>query len=340
MKLELKPDLEERAAAHAEAAGQTVAEFLERLVEQNLPEEGDVPRAPGREEAKRSFTPTQLSFSLWLRGFVNAALSINIILSCASFVGVAAAVLFRGQMTGPFQANLLTLSFAVATFSPISTGAVALAAGLRYLFTRFSIIITLGALTGFVAYMHYAIKFISYVEEQDWKSQAGIVAAIGLTFITALIAVIGLKLNDAEKNKEKRPRHRLTLRDFLSWRWSANLYEDVKEVYAASKALERDLKASPGVPRHSAPADIAGDFKAWNDATKLLITIATGLTVVSALFSNGDDILERAIRIIALLFLLVPALSCAYMEAFRRQCERQWQVLGMNRDGEEARSGV
>ena len=102
---------------------------------------------------------------------------------------------------------------------------------------------------------------------------------------------------------------------------------------AASKAASRGLKGASEVANHVLPTDIGGDFKAWNDAMKLLITILTGLTIISSLFTNGNGIWDQAIKILMLFFLLVPALSCAYMESFRRQCERHWQALAATQKG-------
>jgi hypothetical protein len=333
MQLELKSELESRAAARAKTAGLTVAEFLENLIERNLPEESSASQTTLSAKAKDKLTPTQLSFSLWLRGFVNAALTINIILSLSCVAGALVTVLFRDQVPSRLLSGIVTLSFAVATFSPLSAGAIALLAGLRHLYTRFSAIVVITAVAGSAAYVILGTLLISLVQRQDWKAQAGILAAFVLAFVTGVIAFLGIRFSDMEKFNEVEPRQKLTVRDFLSWRWYPNMDEDVKEIYNISKGLKPDQTGSPQVARQSLPIDIGSDFKAWNDVAKLLITIATGLTVISALFSGGNNVLEQAIRLIALLFLLVPGLSCAYMEAFKRQCERQWQMLGINQEG-------
>lgn len=320
--------------------------FLETFIEQHFAQEAEVRTTPLVVIAKSTSTPTELCFSLWVKGFVNAALSISIILSLWA-MSVVAIILIMGESfkldTGrpkslreQFLINSVTLHMAVATFSLISTGVLAVLAVLRSVFIRFSIIGAIPALIGVIAYFSLSPVFISFVEKQDQSYRYGVISSFIVAMITVIIGVAGLRYNGPEENKKRKskPRDKLTVRKFFSGQWTRDLHEEVKKIYRRNKEVEEDNKQSSSISHCIPRADITGDFKAWNDATKLLLTIATGLTVVAALFSNGNSLLEQAIRIIALLFLLVPGLSCAYMEAFRRQCERQWLIVDeMSKDG-------
>lgn len=336
MQLELQSDVQKRAAAQAEAAGRTVEEYLEDVIVRNLPEVNGVPQASRPEKAGSNFTPHQLSFSLWLSGLVNAALSINIIISVMCMFGLGAAFFAKNQMSPRGLSGLVTLSLGLATFSQVGTAVIALLSGLRYVYARYRLkgagaTILMAAVYGVLG--SYSANLLL---SQDPKSLLGIVAAFVLTLVSGAVAVWGIRNSDPQKYRQSKPRRKLKVHDFLSWRWNPNLYEDVKEVYAASKAAAAALKDSPKVTHHALalPTDIGADFKAWNDALKLLITILTGLAIISSLFTDGDDVWDQAVKIVMLLILLVPALSCAYMEGYRRQCERHWQALGMTQEGE------
>jgi len=333
MQLELKPDVERRVAAHAAAAGRTVAEYLEGLIERNLPEGCAAQQTTQSEEAKGNFTPLQLSFSLWLRDFVNAALTIDIIISVACMLGLVAAFLTRNQMSVQILYGLMTLALALATFSHIATAALAVLSGLRHAYARYRLKGVIAAVMVGAAYLALGCLLIDSLLNQDLKSRLAIMGAIVLTLMSGAVATWGIINSDPQKYRRSRPRRKLTRDDFLSLRWNPNLHEDVKEVYVASKAASRGLKGASEVANHVLPTDIGGDFKAWHDAMKLLITILTGLTIISSLFTNGNGIWDQAIKILMLFFLLVPALSCAYMESFRRQCERHWQALAATQEG-------
>jgi hypothetical protein len=279
---------------------------------------------------KPVYTPTQLCFSLWLRGFVNAALTIYITLSVLSLFGLGLGAILNKYLNEHFLFNLTTLLLGVVTFSAISTGFIALLVGLRYFYIRFSIMGLIAALIVLPGYMSLGSALISFVEKQDWKAQAGIIAISVVILLVIIGSVAGIKNAQTGKNKENKPRQKMTPRDFISWHWLPSLHEDVKEIYLCNKKLEPGEGEASNVCCTAPPANIGSDFKAWNDATKLLITIMTGLTVILAIFSGGNSQSEHVLKIIALLFLLVPGLCCAYMEAFRRQCERQWHILEMS----------
>lgn len=334
MQVELKADVGRRITANAAEAGKTVEEYLEGLIERDLPGERSQPQASRPSKAANIFTPLQMSFSLWLRGFVNAALNINTFISVMCMAGFAVAYMLRNRLPAPALSGIVTLSFGLATFSQVGAFAVALLSALRYMYARFSLPVAAAGTVGLIFYVVSGYKIVDVVQRQDWKSVLGIVAAFFLTVMSGVVAAWGVRNSDPAKTGRAKKGRRLTWRDYLSWRWNPNLHEEVKEVYAASKAAELKLKAASEVTHSVLPTDIGGDFKAWNDTAKLLITILTGLTVISSLFGDGSGAWEQAFRIIMPLILLVPALSCAYMEGFRRQCERHWQALGMTRADE------
>lgn len=327
MELELRPDVQRRAAAHAAEVGRTVEEYPEGLIERSLPEGRVATQASLAEKKGRDFTPLQLSFSLWLRGFVNAALSINIVISMMCLIGLGAALFSKNRMSEQLLSGLATLSLGLATFSQVGAAAIALLSGLRYVYTRFRLKGTVVAIIAAAAYGALGAYLVNLLLKEDLKSLLGIMAAFFLTLISGVVAMWGIINSDPQKYRRPKPLRKLTLDDLVSWRWNRNLYEDVKEVYAASKAAAAALKGSSEVTHHILPTDISGDFKAWNDAVKLLLTILTGLTIISSLFTDGKGVWDLAFRIVMLLILLVPALSCVYMEGFRRQCERYWQAF-------------
>lgn len=334
MQVELKPEVNRRAAAHAEEAGRTGADLPKGRIERTLPEERGVTRASRSEKTGGNFTPLQLSFSLWLSGLVNAALSINIFISVMCAFGLGIAFFAKSRM--PAQSGLATLSLGLATFSQVGTAIVALLSGLRYVYARYRLRGAAVAVIVATVYGTLGSYLVNLLLRQDLNSFLGITAVIILTLMSGAVAAWGIRNGDPQKYPQSKPRRKLTLHDFLSWRWNPNLHDDVKEVYAASRAAATALKGSSEVTPHSLalPTDIGGDFKAWNDALKLLITILTGLTIISSLFTDGKGVWDQAFRIVMILVLLVPALSCVYMEGFRRQCERHWQALGMSQAGE------
>jgi len=325
--MELRPDIWRRAAAHAADAGQAVEEYLESLVERSLPEGHGATQASRPEKKGRNFTPLQLSFSLWLRGFVNAALSINIVISVVCLLGLGVAFFSKNRTSEHLLSGLITLSLGLATFSQVGSAAIALPSGLRYVYARFRLQGTAVAVIAATAYGALGSYLVNLLLKEDLKSLLGITAAFVLTLISGAVAMWGIVNSDPQKYRRPKPLRKLTLDDLISWRWNRNLYEDVKEVYAASKAAAAALKGSSEVTHTALPTDISGDFKAWNDAVKLLITILTGLTIISSLFTDGKGVWDLAFRIVMLLILLVPTLSCVYMEGFRRQCERFWQAI-------------
>jgi hypothetical protein len=334
MELELRPDVQRRAAAHAAEAGRNVKEYLEGLIERNLPEGPGTTLVSRSEKKGRNFTPIQLSFSLWLRGFVNAALSINIIISIMCLFGLGVAFFSKNRMSEQLLSGLVTLSLGLATFSQVGAAAIALLSGLRYVYARFRLKGTAMAIIAAAAYGALGSYLVNLLLKEDLKPLLGITAAFVLTLISGVVATWGIRNSDPQKYLRPKPLRKLTLDDLISWRWNQNLYEDVKEVYSASKAAAAALKGSSEVTHTALPTDIGGDFKAWNDAAKLFITILTGLTIISSLFTDGKGVWDLAFRIVMLLILLVPALGCAYMEGFRRQCERYWQAIDKAQAGE------
>lgn len=335
MHTELKPE-ERRPAAHAEVAGGSSANVPEGPVEPTLPEERGATQAPRPEKTRGNFTPLQLSFSLWLSGLVNAAFSINIIISVMCMFGLGVAFFAKNQMAPRPFSGLVTLSLGLATFSQVGTAVVALLSGLRYVYARYRLKGVTATILVAAVYAVLGSYSVNLLLSQDPKSLMGITVAFALTLANGAVAVWGIRNSDPQKYRQSKPRHKLTVHDFLTWRWNPNLHEDVNEVYASSKAAAAALKGSSEVTRRALalPTDIAGDFKAWNDALKLFITILTGLGIISSLFTEGNGVWDQAVRIVMLLTLLVPALSCVYMEGYRRQCERHWQALGMTQEGE------
>src|SRR5947209_990696 len=183
MQLELKPDVERRVAAQAAAAGRTVAEYLEGLIERNLPEGCAAQQTTQPEEAKGNFTPLQLSFSLWLRDFVNAALTIDIIISVACMLGLVAAFLTRNQMSVQILYGLMTLALALATFSHIATAALAVLSGLRHAYARYRLKGVIAAVMVGAAYLALGCLLIDSLLNQDLKSRLAIMGAIVLTLM-------------------------------------------------------------------------------------------------------------------------------------------------------------
>lgn len=334
MQLELRLDVWRRAAAHAAETRQTVEEYLEGLIQRSLPERLGATQASRPEKPGRNFTPLQLSFSLWLRGFVNAALSINIVISVMCMFGLGVALFSKNRMSEQLLSGLVTLSLGLATFSQVGAAAVALLSGLRYVYARFRLKGTALAIIAATAYGALGSYLVNLLLKEDLKSLLGITAAFLLTLMSGAVAAWGIVNSDPQQYRRTKPNRKLTLDDLISWRWHRNLYEDVKEVYAASKAAPATLKGSSEVTHPALPTDVGGDFKAWNDAVKLVITILTGLTIISSLFTDGNGVWDQAFKIVILLILLVPALSCAYMEGFRRQCERYWQAIDKAQTGE------
>lgn len=343
---ELKPGEEKQGTAQAATGGETPALSRQTVSGPHPSRESEARQTPAEEPARVKPTPVELCFSLWVKGFLNGALSINIILGTVSFIGLAIILGYLYGTAEPvesggatrrspqqqFLVNLMTLLAAFGTFSFISTASLAVMASVRFMFLRFSVIGVMVVIAGVAVYLLLSFQVLPYIAGLDAPTRYGIIAASVILAMVLVVLGTGAKhaLSDREGERKRAPRVgiKVALAGFFSGQWVPGLREDVEKIHRRNKEEEEVYKKVSTSPLNYVPrADIAGDFKAWNDATKLLLTVLTGLTVLASLFSNGNSTLEQTIKIIALLSLLVPGLACAYMEAFKRQCERQWLIV-------------
>lgn len=306
-----------------------------------LPNKGEGRRLGLKE---KPVNPLELCFSLWFQGFCFAAVNISMALA-ALFVlfalCVALSVAF-GMDVGSNEDGfvlfmLLAVTFAAGFFSLAPIGLVAV---LRYSFIHFSVIGPTGVVGALVIYTILYSKFM----KQKPGIKAAIIAVLAILMIQAGFVswMLSPYVNSVKKSKESRSRRnplawavavitwlRIRLHNWLSGQWVAGLYKEVEKVYLSNKEWEIAAAKDPSKTTDIFPADIGGDFKAWNDATRLLIAIAAGLAVVFNAWGGSGERpgLADVFKISWVLFLLVPTLSCVYMDIFKRRCERAWKAI-------------
>lgn len=290
-------------------------------------------------------TPLQLCFSLWKSGFVGAALNISFMSLALPFV-VLIFLLALDWSASPSPAPPdqlgahVKFSAALPTWFICSAVLVVFISVVHGMYVRLKLWLIVVALL-FLGSVPPLLSVLSWVTQLELKVQVYL-WVIYFVFCAAVPKIRKLLERDVSEVSSAPTRsHRRSLKesirawrgaipawldDLVSGRWVPNIHERVKEIYRSNEDLRSQIK-SPSPPVDTRLADIGSDFKAWNDATKLLISILAGLAVISAIFRDERVPYEEAFKILWVLFLLVPALSCVYMEAFRRQCEREWKII-------------
>jgi hypothetical protein len=281
-------------------------------------------------------SPARLCLSLWLEGFLNAGYYITVLLL---YWLLAYSLLwgndnslrtgFSALQSGVLVTSVMTLTFMLLMFA------------LRWLYNRWP---RLG--TALILAFPLEIKALSwgYEAAAGWfyslseKVQWGLLVTLS---IVLFLLVVAKELTDERtpKNGVHSPNGTQVaghlpriwnalqtvpsgLRHLFRGNWTPDLRNRIKIIYDANEKLKP--RGFDGV--NKSLADIANDFKAWNDAAKFLIAVSGGLAVVLSVFHSDADV-QVALRILLALFLLVPGLSCVYMEVFRRRCERIWKSL-------------
>lgn len=285
-------------------------------------------------KAKKQLTPTQECFNLWGRGFFYAAVIILLIVNVLYIISY----LYLGYTFGlPFDETLreqkawfvfLTLIRGAAISYVFVLPILVLLAIIRYTF-RTSVLGPFFILIVFFTYLWAYERVEAWFVRQSTTRQGWIWVCVGIVGFLCFLIGTGWETKHTRDSKISDRRVSIRglyawiksvpdlLRDWISGRWAL---ESVRKIYDSNN----DSSSVNGA--NTPLANITNDFKAWTDATKLLLTIMTGLTTVLVLFSE-DATMQTALKTIGNIFLLVPALCCVYMEIFRRQCERQWETL-------------
>lgn len=299
-----------------------------------------------------NLAPVQLCLSLWADGFLNAAFLICFTLDwlLPSAVLILQKTLREPPLSETAVRGLLTLTFGVCVFGFISAVLIALLIVLRGAFIRFSSSgFSLIVLPSILVCIFLVARVSSHMEV--WLMNLSAVnkfATITLSLVLmSLVLVLKWASNAGRRSGIEqgslRPRivsswwarFRITiswvnrvLMNYVTGCWVPDLQERVTRIRERNDAVRSTASASLADAGNMHTADISADFKAWTDTTKLFLTVATGFSVALAVLDDGTNPHQReALRISAVLFVLVPGLACAYMEVFKRQCERCWKTM-------------
>lgn len=289
----------------------------------------------------KSSTPLQLCFSLWKSGFVRAAFCIGYMFAALAFgfpIFLLALFFLGYPQPAPRDQLGLLVKFVgglgmLSVFCAYFVGFISI---VHDVYVHLKLWVIVAALF-FLIFIHSFLSFLPWFLQLKQNVQICILGTLVLVFAAVPNVKELLKKDVSEESSalmrsRGEPRSwigtiRTWLDNLLSGRWVPNIDERVKEIYHSNENLRSQIE-SPNPPVDKSLVSIASDFKAWNDATKLFISILVGLAVIFAMFNDERrGPYGEILKIFWVLFLLVPALSCVYMESFRRRCEREWEII-------------